>query len=259
MKASEVHDMFMAKGEWVDRNKTCDKFLHGSSDAEVAGIAVAWSPTNKAIVEATGLGLNLFITHEPAFYEGFQRRKYPVDKLVSEKKELLDKNNITLLRCHDVWDRMPEFGIVDSWAAFLGFETEPRPTESFYKICLPGNQTVRKTAEMIREKVKRLGQGNVLVLGDLDKKAGRLAVGTGAITTLPEMRSLGADILLATEDGMNFWDGGIWAADAGIPVIIVNHATSEKPGMLSMQKYLSKLYPGINVQYVDVEFPYSII
>jgi putative NIF3 family GTP cyclohydrolase 1 type 2 len=259
MKASEVHDMFMAKGKWVDRDKTCDKFLHGSPETEITGIAVAWSPTNKAITEAARLGLNLFITHEPAFYEGFQRRKYPVEELVTEKKKLLDEHGISLLRSHDVWDRMPDYGIVDSWAAFLGFETENRPVESYYKICLLGDLTVAKTAEMIKEKVKPIGQNRVLVLGDLKKNVGRLAVGTGAITNLPEMKSLRADILLATEDGMNFWDGGLWAADAGLPVIIVNHATSEKPGMFSMQKYLSQLYPGIKVQYVDVEFPYSII
>ena len=86
-----------------------------------------------------------------------------------------------------------------------------------------------------------------------------MAVGTGAITHLPSMYKLRPDVILATDDGMNFWTGGLWAADLDIPLLIVNHATAEKPGMQAMATYLKGVFPGIPVEYIDVQYPYSSI
>ena len=116
---------------------------------------------------------------------------------------------------------------------------------------------MEETANRILEKVRPLGQDTVLMLGDRHKRVGRMAVGTGAITHLPSMYELNADLILATDDGINFWDGGLWAVDLGIPLLIVNHATAEKPGIQAMAGYLGKKFPGVRVGYLDVEFPYS--
>ena len=258
MKANEIREHFREVGHWVDWDNTCDQFLHGDRNMEVKGIATAWIPTNKCLKKAFDRGLNLFITHEPAFYHGYQgttTRK----QLVQKKKDLLDELNITLLRCHDTWDRMPEVGIPDAWATFLGFETEERPVHSYYKICLLRNISVEETANRTLEKVRSLGQDTVLIFGDRQKKVNRMAVGTGAITNLPKMYDLNADLILATDDGMNFWDGGLWAKDLELPLLIVNHCTAEKPGMQAMAKYLIEEFPEVPVEYLDVEFPYSSV
>ena len=70
MKAGDVMMHFQEVGQWVNWDKTCDQFLHGSPEAEVKGIATAWIPTNEAIRDASEKGCNLFVTHEPAFYPG---------------------------------------------------------------------------------------------------------------------------------------------------------------------------------------------
>jgi len=258
MKARDVMDHFREVGTWVDWANTCDRFLHGDPDAEVRGIATAWIPTNAALREAAATGLNLFVTHEPAFCRGY-RGTASGDRAAQQKRELLDELGITLMRCHDTWDRMPEVGIPDAWARFLGFDTEERPLESYYKICLPGGITVEQAARRVLEKVEALGQGTVLIVGDAAKRVQRMAVGTGAITHLPTMLELGADAILATDDGMNFWDGGLWAVDLGVPVLIVNHCTAEKPGMMAMATYLAEQFPGVPTQYVDVVFPYAVL
>lgn len=258
MKANEVREHFREVGHWVDWKHTCDQFLHGDANVEVKGIATAWIPTNKCLKKAFDKGLNLFITHEPAFYHGYQRTTTG-ESLVQKKKALLDEFGITLLRCHDTWDRMPEVGIPDAWATFLGFETEDRPVESYYKICLIGDVSVEDAASQILEKVSSLGQDTVLIFGDRKKKVSRMAVGTGAITHLPTMYELDADLILATDDGMNFWDGGLWAKDLDQPLLLVNHCTAEKPGMQSMAGYLSDKFPELPVEYLDVEFPYSSV
>jgi putative NIF3 family GTP cyclohydrolase 1 type 2 len=259
MKASEVRAHFQEVGTWVDWEKTCDQFLRGDPETEVRGIATAWIPTNAALKAAAEKGLNLFITHEPAFLTSYGD-KYPSSaQLIEDKKKLIDELGTTVMRCHDTWDRMPEVGIPDAWAAHLSFESERRDPDSFYKICLTGNITVEELAGKVRERVEPLGQDTVLILGDRKRKVGRMAVGTGAITRLPEMLDLGADVLLATDDGMNFWSGGIWAVDLGVPVLIVNHATAEKPGMQAMVGYLEERFPGVPVEYIDVAIPYTSV
>ena len=49
------------------------------------------------------------------------------------------------------------------------------------------------------------------------------------------------------------------AEDAGVPLLVVNHATAEKPGMMAMARYLAELYPSVPVEYVDVEYPYKSV
>ena len=258
MKAQDVMSHFQKVGTWVNWERTGDQFLHGNPDAKVDGIATAWIPTNKAIAEASEKGCNLFITHEPAFYPGYEETTTGA-QLVQRKKELLDRLGVTLLRCHEMWDRMPEFGIPDAWASFLGFETEERPLDSFYKICLLEPATVEHTAELVAEKVRSLGQDAVLVFGDKGKRVQRMAVGTGAITHLPSMYELKPDVILATDDGINSWTGGLWAADMDVPLLLVNHCTAEKPGMMAMARYLKERFPSVPVEYVDVVFPYKAL
>ena len=258
VKAREVMDHFREVGRWVDWEKTCDQFLHGDPDVEVKGIAAAWIATNQAIREASEKGCNLFITHEPAFYPGYEETRSGAE-LILRKKALLDQLGITLMRCHDTWDRMPEYGIPDAWASFLAFETEERSVESFYKVCLLKGCTVEHAAGLILEKVRKLGQDTVLVFGDGTRIVRRMVVGTGAITDLPSMYELEPDVILATDDGINFWSGGLWATDLDIPLLIVNHATAEKPGMQAMVGYLKEVFPDVPVEYLDVSYPYKSV
>jgi putative NIF3 family GTP cyclohydrolase 1 type 2 len=258
MKAREILDHFREVGAWVDWEKTCDRFLHGDPETEVGGIATAWTTTNASVRRAAERGLDLYVCHEPCWYASYET-KPGIAEMVAAKKRLLDELDVVVLRCHDTWDRMPEVGIPDAWAEHLGFETEPRDPLSYYKTCLVGGRTVEDLASEIKDRVRPLGQDTVLVFGDRTRVVERMAVGTGAITRLPDMTALAPDVILATDDGFNWWDGGLWAADSGMPLLVLNHATAEKPGMMAMARYLAELYPSVPVEYVDVEYPYKSV
>lgn len=243
---------------WVDWSNTVDQFMHGSPDTEVRGIAVTWLATNARLREAAGLGLNFVISHEGAFYPYYVGTPSG-DRHHAEKHALMDELGITLMRCHDTWDRMPDVGIPDAWADFLGFPTEPRPVESFYRVCLTGGQTVAETAQVVLDRVRTLGQQFVGIVGDRDAVTHRMVVGTGAITRLGEMHRLNADLLLVTDDGISTTAGGLWSLDLGVPLLIVNHAAAELPGMQALAGYIRRQFPGVPVQYLPGEFPYPII
>ncbi len=258
MKAIDVLNHFREIGTWVDWDNTCDEFLHGDPDAEVKGIAASWIATNDALQEAGDKGLNLFISHEPCFYSGEGERPM-LQEMVQRKRDILDKHGITLLRCHDTWDRMPGIGIPDAWGDFLGLQGEPRPVEKFLKIALMEETTVEGAARYILEKTKPLGQDCVLVLGDKTKKVRRLAIGTGAISNAVLMSELNPDCALSVDDRINTPGISHWAVDRGLPVLFVSHPVSEYPGMMAMAKYLGEQFPGVPVEYLNVAFPYSAV
>ena len=189
MKAREVHEHFRSIGPWVDWEKTCDRFLHGEAETEVRGIACAWIPTMRAIREAAGRGANLFVTHEPAFYPGNPDKPLAV-RSAAAKRALLDELGMVLVRCHDVWDRVPEHGIPDSWARALGFplvasgaaevqqllEKDGHTADdiargiAFYRLMDVSGHTVDSLARALVERLREFGQEGVLVYGDGARK-----------------------------------------------------------------------------------------
>ena len=258
MKASDFRAHCKQVTTWVDWDRTVDQFMHGGPDVDVKGIAVTWLATDAVLRKAAQLGRNFVVAHEGMFYPtfaGFESEERHHD----HKRRLIDDLGITVMRCHDTWDRMPEFGIPDVWADFLGFSSEPRAVDSFYKICLVDGMTVQDVAEAVLAKVKPLAQMVVNVMGNLEKRVSRLAVGTGAITRLPAMHELGADVILATDDGTHTTNSGLWSLDLDIPVLIVSHATAELPGMMALADYIRGRFPGIPVDYLPCGFPCAAV
>ena len=258
MKAKDFREHCKQVAHWVNWDKTVDQFMAGNPDSEVQGIATTWLATNARLREAASLGLNFVIAHEGAFYPQYQNTPSG-DRHHAEKRQLIEELDITLMRCHDTWDRMPQVGIPDAWASFLGFPTETRAIESFYKICLVGDRTVEDIARLVLEKVRPLGQKVVHIIGNRETRVHRMAVGTGAITRLPEMFALGADILLVTDDGISTTAAGLWSLDLEVPMLVVNHATAELPGMMAMVGYIERHFPGVPVKYLPGEFPCSLM
>ena len=90
----------------------------------------------------------------------------------------------------------------------------------------------------------------VEVIGNLDQKVHCLGIGTGACTDVIEMVKLGADICLVSDDGINNWVHTQWAMDHHIPLIVINHLTSEAPGIEKLSEYLSEKFPTIQFEYI---------
>ena len=76
-----------------------------------------------------------------------------------------------------------------------------------------------------------------------------IAVGTGAITRFRQMASLGADVLLLTDDGTRLWESAVWLRDTGVSALLVNHATAEEPGMRNLAAWLGREF-GLGVRFI---------
>ena len=251
MKARDLHLLVQKVGKWVNLDWTVDGFLAGNSEDEVKGIAVSWMPTFRNLEKAREASCSLFVTHEPLYAcEADAARLISPDDAWVKKKRWLEETGMTVYRCHDFWDDYPDVGIHGAWAKWLGFDGKPLVQRRFFEVHSVEGLNLGELATAVLEKVKPLGQESVHVVGDLEKKVSKMALGTGANTNYRQMFDIGADVLLLTDDGTRLWESGQWALDMGVSLIIVNHSTSEEPGMMTLTNYVRSGFPGVPVRHV---------
>ena len=69
MKARDVREYLKTMdGGWVNWENTVDTFKSGDPTTEVRGIAVGWMGYTWTLQRALELDCNMFITHEPTYY-----------------------------------------------------------------------------------------------------------------------------------------------------------------------------------------------
>lgn len=258
--ARDIHEYLRSLGPWVawDRG-ACDGFKHGDPATEVTGITVTWQALQSTLEEAHARGHNLVITHEPTFYshmddDGAMRATSPARRKVA----FLDRTGMVIYRCHDLWDIYPQVGIVDSWSAFLELG-EPVARERYYNLHAVPETSAWELVGRIARRVAPLGQQAVHFIGTRWQMVHRLAVGTGAITHVRRMVEMGADIVLATDDGTALWRDGAWMADLGVPMVLVNHTTAEIPGLRNLTKHLAERFPEVPCEFLGPTCGYEIL
>ncbi len=247
MMAHDIHAHMQSIGTWVDWSDTPDGFKAGNPEREVRRVAVAWQSTEAALREAHTRGADLFITHEPTFYAHMDDDPGVfAHEHARRKRAFLAETGLVVYRCHDVWDLLPGLGIRDSWAAGLGLQG-PLKVDGYYALYPSPLPTLGELARLVAARVAALGQQVVLTLGEPGRPISRVAVGTGAACQPAPMLALGADVAIVADDGFSYWQGGSWAQDAGLPLVVVNHATAEDWGVANMAAYITRQFPGLAV------------
>jgi len=267
--AQGILDYLLEQGQdWVDPERTNDRILYGPGEREVSSAVVVWQPTARVIHRARELACQLIVSHEPLFWRvrGNEGGDVRDEEAQAKKERLLDESGITVIRCHDVWDRYPELGIAPSWAANLGFED--------YRICdywdgkifalcefEPAKKLV-EVAQTIAERTAWLGQQAVTVMGDPDMEISRFTLNIGAwggsFRHLKDARDRhGSQGAAITE--FNWWTSPMWALDTGFGLIGCNHGVSESPGMRSLAEYLGKVFPDLTFTHVPEAAPYLMV
>jgi putative NIF3 family GTP cyclohydrolase 1 type 2 len=209
---------------------------------------------------AVALDCNLFVTHEPTYYDHLDKDRSVFEfETARKKKEFIEKHNLSVIRCHDVWDQYLKLGIPDSWGSFLGFKNCVL-TRDFYRVYeLPAVSAIH-LARHVAGRIAELGQQGVQLVGPAGKTVSRVAIGTGAITPFRFMvKDLKADIVIATDDGISYWRDASLAIDMDFPMIVVNHACSEEFGMKNLADHLTEKYPAVPVRHIPQKCMFQTI
>ncbi|MEN6335301.1 MAG: Nif3-like dinuclear metal center hexameric protein [Phycisphaerales bacterium] len=261
LTARDVHEYLRSLGrEWINPQETVDTFKSGKPEMPVKGIAVAWMTYFDALREAVAKGCNLFVTHEPTYYNHTDMdQSVFAFEIARRKKAFIEESGLTIIRCHDVWDRVPEIGIPDAWGKYLGWTKVVRQ-QTFYRVYELPPTTAGELARQVAAKVAPLGQAGVQLIGPADKTVRTVAIGTGAITSLWTMLTdLKPDLALCTDDGFTYWSDGAMAIDMGYPVILVNHPCAEEFGMVQLADHLREKYPAVPVHHIPQKCMFATI
>jgi putative NIF3 family GTP cyclohydrolase 1 type 2 len=260
LAARHVKEYLWSLADWVDFKTTVDTFKSGDPDTPVKGIAVAWMSYTAALKQAVDLGCNLFITHEPTYYDHRDQNEEMFRfESARAKREYVQRAGIVILRCHDVWDQYPKLGIPDAWAEALGFAS-PVAGSGFYRVFDVNGRTAFDVARQVARKTKPWGQDAVQFVGPAGVPVHRVAIGCGAITPfLRFVREFKADLAICTDDGFTYWRDAAFAIDSGIPVIVVNHAVAELPGLMLLASHLRRRFPQVPVHAIPQRCMYRLI
>jgi putative NIF3 family GTP cyclohydrolase 1 type 2 len=266
MKAHDLQTHLRSlNGGWMDLEQTVDTLKSGDPNTKVQGIAVSWMSTSDALKKALQLGCNVFVTHEPTYYNHHDDPASPIFELegAREKRAFIEESGIVILRCHDLWDQVPEMGIPDAWGAALGLG-KAVAGEGYYRVYDVSGRTAGDVARQVAARTARFGQEAVQLIGDAAAPVSRVAIGTGAITPLfSYIRDFGEDpgldLAICTDDGFTYWQHGAYARDIGLPIIVVNHATSEEPGMQRLAEHLRETFPDVPVHFIPHGCMYTLV
>jgi len=259
MKASEILNYFLDLGDWVDRSNTVDKIIIGDPKKEISKILVSLYPDIKAIKYAIDNGFDMLITHEPTFWfhaneleNVLAMEDSPRKKACLDKMKLINDNGLVILRNHDVWDRMPRYGIPWAWADFLDIEGEPAA------IGAAGYQhrydiqpvSLDAFARAVALRTAAIGEPAVQVIGDGKRIISKIGIGTGCCCVLEAFIEMGCDAAIVTDDGFIYWRDIEYAMDIDFPLIRVNHATSEEAGMITLTQYINENLSGVKAVHL---------
>jgi putative NIF3 family GTP cyclohydrolase 1 type 2 len=254
MNTNDIREYLLSRAPWVDRARTVDTVKAGDATREVRTVGVGWVSSIENLRRAHELGCDLFVTHEPTFWEhaAAELRGRAIEPGIT-KQRFLDETGMVVLRVHDIWDNWPGIGIRDSWARGLGLteflaEDETR-WHAMYAI---PETTLREFARYVAGKVHVLGQDSVQVIGDPDRRVSRPALGVGCGGPDTDMIELGADVLIVCFDGASYWQTRQRFSELGVGVITVEHGTSEMWGLENLARYLRETYPALTVHYLDL-------
>jgi len=103
MNTTDIHEYLLSNAPWDNRDNTVDTVKAGDAARPVSTVAVGWISSIESLRRAVELGCDLFITHEPTFWQ----HEAPEDRLRGvepgiTKQRLLDESGLVVLRCHDV-------------------------------------------------------------------------------------------------------------------------------------------------------------
>lgn len=249
MRAIDLHQYFLSLVDLaaLGRRNSGDRIFFGDPQTEISRIGTCWLPYLDTLKKAHAKGINVMVVHEPSLYaHGDEAKPFPgTEPERAEKERWIREHGMVLIRCHDVLDAVPGFGIPFAFGRALGFDNDDivasKTYFNVYRMKRP--VSAASAARLIARKLKRFGQPGVAFYGDGRRPVSSIGVGAGCISNPLQFRHLGADLHVALNDSVWTWVQPVIARDTGAPLVVVDHGTSEEAGMIELAAHLRARFP----------------
>jgi putative NIF3 family GTP cyclohydrolase 1 type 2 len=263
LKAIDVHNALRSLCDVSE--PSVDRIIIGGPETVVTKIGTCWMPDWNTLKRAVEQGINTVVVHEPTFYDhwdSYDKRSISWEApetakdvyytAIERKRRWIEERGLVIIRCHDVLDKVPEFGIPYALGQALGFPNRTiirsRPYFNVYEIDAAPAIDV---AQRIAAKLKSVGQPGVAFYGDPQRSVQSVGLGTGCISNPIEFMDLNPDLYISIDDVVRTWIQTTFADDTGQPLVIINHGTSEEFGMRSLNDRLKSMFTDYDVIHLE--------
>lgn len=252
-------------GEWLADG--LDGFKAGDPNTPIHGIATTAMATMDVLKQASAVGTNLIITHEPTFF-GRQDGPAPpppanrdrpprrfrglsaTDPVYLAKKDFIEKNSLVVFRLHDNWLSRRARDMTTGLADALGWsEHRVHPDDSLYDI---PRTTAQAAVGHIRERLNL--RGGLRAVGDRTATVRRVLLLPG-FTNAATMWDRYADADLTITGEVREWENTFYAADvftAGEKrgLVTLGRVASEDPGMRICAEWLDGVIEEVPARWI---------
>ena len=216
----------------------------------------------------------MLVAHEPTFFTHWDLDETKADyfsatpaareaflKTRDEKRSWLEKSGLAIIRCHDVLDALPEWGMPFSLGKCLGFSDSDRirETQYYHVYRLSEETTALAYTQKLAETLAPLGQTHVPFFGDQTKPIKTVGLGTGCFCDPLQFMEMQPDYFIAIDDTIRNWIQGAWANDSGTPLAVINHGTSEEWGTRVLSERIQTQFADLVVQHIPQGSAYQLI
>jgi putative NIF3 family GTP cyclohydrolase 1 type 2 len=163
--------------------------------------------------------------------------------MIGQKKAWILEHDMTVIRCHDIMDRVHGFGISWSLGKTLGFEEfDFSVNDLMYKVYIIQPDTAYNVTVKMAKKLAEFNQGGIHFYGDGNRIVQRIGIGTGCICDPVTYMEYSADYYLAINDSISTWTQAPYSNDSGLPMGVIDHGVSEEAGMRALCEHLNENY-----------------
>src|SRR3989442_7479553 len=234
---------------------TVDTFKDGDPATPVTGVAVTMMATFDVLQRAAARGANLVITHEPTFYDHFDKLdvlESEHDSVTATKRAFIREHRMVVVRMHDHWHRRGPEPMATDLARVLGWERYRAESEWLYRV---PETTLAELALTIR---RRLPAPTLRVVGDSALRVTAIGLSPGAAGFARHRQLLQQDnveVLVIGE--AHEWETVEYVADAVTAgrkkaFIILAHVPSEQDGMEELSRWLGMFGKDVPVTVVSI-------
>jgi putative NIF3 family GTP cyclohydrolase 1 type 2 len=257
----QVIDTILAAIPGAPLPETVDTFKSGDPSQYVTGIVTTFIATLDVLRKTVQLGANLVITHEPTYYNHWDKVDWlENDPVYKAKRAFIEESGLTIWRFHDHWHMNRPDGVITGIVKQLGWEAY-QDAEQPNLIHLPPTPLPQLVAFL---KLK-FSLPSLRVSGDAGITCRQVGLEVGSGSGEWHIDLFGktdVDTLICGE--VNVWQVCEYTRDsvtAGRPraLILAGHEITEEPGMAYLVDWLRPKLPGIPISHVSAENPITFI
>ncbi|EFB7432450.1 NGG1p interacting factor NIF3 [Escherichia coli] len=236
---------------------TVDKIIFGAEATRINKIGTCWIASMDVLRKAVFEGVNIIITHEPTFYSyadlegedlefswarkvmGYTHGDLSYLKIIEQKKEFMHKNNLVIIRCHDVMDREPTFGMSKALAHQLELDvTNIVASDDMYHVYAIEPDSAINITKRFAKNLKIYNLPGIQFYGDKARVVRTVGIGAGCFCDPIQYMEYQADYYITINDSIKTWVQTQYSKDSGLPMAVIGHSVAEEAGMRRLASYL---------------------